>query len=293
MLSLALLAFATAPVPLSQEAAPIPASAPAARVRPAGTRRAQALGRDLMLELVWAPPGKFTMGSPSSEKGRNHSFLPGGRNFSEPFQDMEAQHEVILERGFWIGQTEVTQAQYEAVMGENPSQHKGPELPVENVSWFDAHAFLDAVNDDCRDGRFRLLTEAEWEYAARAGVSGPFAGGINELGWQRNNSQSRSHEVATRAPNNWGLFDMHGNVTEWCEDRFGVLGSQSVRNPTGASEEESQNSPLENLRGARIERGGAFTGRIRQCRSADRGRAQPTGRRFFRGFRVAFEPTGH
>ena len=289
MLSLALLALATAPVPLSQNPAVIPASAPPARVRAPGTHRTLALGEGLVLDLVWAPPGTFTMGSLRSEKGRNHVFMPGRSKFSEPFQDMEAQHEVTLHRGFWVGQTEVTQAQYEAVMGENPSQHKGAELPVESVSWYDAHAFLEALNKICRDGHFRLLTEAEWEYAARAGTQSPFAGDLGQIAWQRTNSERRPHAVATLTPNAWGIFDMHGNVREWCEDRFGVLGSEPASDPLGADEAESASARVESLRGARLARGGSFNGRLLQCRSADRGSAPPSARKIDCGFRIAFE----
>ncbi len=259
--------------------------------RAAGQEHVVSLTAGIDVPTVWIPPGTFVMGSPVDEPDRSYSYLPSGSDWKTPSFDTEAQHKVTLTRGFFLGQTEVTQGEWEAVTGDNPSQHEaGPRYPVENVSWLDVQAFLQTLNAGRTDGRFRLPTEAEWEYACRAGTTGPFAGDRDAIAWTRANSPRQSHEVATRDPNAWGLFDMHGNVTEWCQDRYAQYPTGPVTDPTGATEEESAAPANGDLANRRLSRGGAFTGRVLHCRAADRGSAREDTRDFYMGFRLVFEP---
>lgn len=158
------------------------------------------------MRLAYIPAGEFMMGSEVDEKGR---------------QDEEYQHTVKLTKAFRIGVTEVTQAQWREVMGNNPSNFKGDDLPVEKISWNSVTAFCKKVSE--KEGKtYRLPTEAEWEYACRAGASGAFGGtgNIDEMGWYEGNSEQKTHPVGTKQPNAWGLYDMHGNVSEWCSDYY-------------------------------------------------------------------------
>jgi formylglycine-generating enzyme required for sulfatase activity len=134
------------------------------------------------------------------------------------FDEEKPVHSVRISRPFEIGKYEVTQAQWEAVMGNNPSEHKGAKLPVERVNWGDVHEFLDRLNRAADGYRYRLPTEAEWEYAARAGTTGRFSGSLEAMAWCGLTSGELPHEVGTRQANPWGLHDMHGNVWEWCQD---------------------------------------------------------------------------
>jgi formylglycine-generating enzyme required for sulfatase activity len=234
------------------------------------------------LEMVWCPPGKFLMGSPASESER----LPN-----------ETQHEVTLTQGFWIGKTEVTQAQWSAIMGTKPAYFPAKtvirwkvlkwqvpvwrkdflasrwQLPVEQVSWDDCQEFCQKAGGGCR-----LPTEAEWEYACRAGASGPFAGTgiLNEMGWDDGNSGGKTHPVGSKKPNAWGLCDMHGNVWEWCQDYYG--GDY----PAGAATDPTGSAAGIN----RAVRGGSWYLSSGGGRSADRRRYGPGDRDERLGFRV-------
>ena len=179
------------------------------------------LGGGVSLELVWCPPGGFLMGSPPSV---GHLIV-----------NHETQHRVTLTKGFWLGKTEVTQRQW-AIVSEDestPSKFKGADLPVENVSWDACQKFVGKLNSVAFGGRFRLPTEAEWEYACRAGSTGPYAGNPIAIAWTSNNSGNKTHPVGQKQPNAWGLYDMHGNVSEWCQDRWGEYPTDSVEDPTG------------------------------------------------------------
>jgi len=151
------------------------------------------------LRYVWIPPGNFMMGC-----------SPGDL---ECFEDEKPPHEVIITHGFWIGQTEVTQAAYGTVMQTNARHFKASDRPVEQVSWDEAKAYCEAVG-------MRLPTEAEWEYAARAGSTEARYRAIDRAAWYADNSQYRTHPVATKASNAWGLYDTLGNVWEWVEDWY-------------------------------------------------------------------------
>ncbi len=169
----------------------------------------QVLINSFEMKFTYIPSGNFKMGSPSNEFGHDN--------------DMESQCQVRLSHAFLMQTTEVTQEQWEAVMGNNPSHFKGEaNLPVENVSWNDAIAFCQKLSQ--RDGlTYRLPTEAEWEYACRAGRTGTYGGTgrLDDMGWYDANSDKKTHPVGQKQANAWGLYDMHGNVKEWCSDWYG------------------------------------------------------------------------
>ena len=179
------------------------------------------------MEFIPIPPGSFMMGSPSNESGR---------------YDNEKQHRVTLTKGFHMQTTEVTQRQWKAVMGNNPSNFKncGDNCPVEEVSWNDVQDFIRKLNQREGGSKYRLPTEAEWEYAARAGTTTRFSfgddeGRLGEYAWYSGNSGRKTHSVGQKTPNAWDLYDMHGNVWEWCQDWYGDYPSGSVTDSIGPS----------------------------------------------------------
>jgi len=180
-----------------------------------------------------------------------------------------------------LGAYEVTQEQYEKVMGNNPSRFKGDTKPVENVSWNDAIDFCRKLSKE-EGVEYRLPTEAEWEYACRAGTTTGYSFGDNvsqlgEYAWYRNNSDNTTHAVGEKLPNAWGLYDMHGNVGEWCQDWSGDYGNEKVViDPTGAASGKY-----------RVCRGGAFFLQPEFVRSASRYSNRPGLRIDFFGFRLA------
>ncbi len=217
-------------------------------------------------DYVWIKPGTFVMGSPTSEADRRED---------------EVQHSVTLSRGYWMSDHETTQAEYESVMGSNPSRFKGSTLPVEQVSWDEAVSYCAKLTvRELAAGRieagqaYRLPTEAEWEYAARAGTTGAYAGELGSMGWYNVNSGSTSHAVKGKQANGWGLYDMHGNVWEWCADWYGAYTSESVTDPMGATSGS-----------LRVNRGGGWNNVAGYCRSAYRGRSVPGIRNSNQGFR--------
>jgi len=215
-------------------------------------------------DFVWIAPGTFDMGSPENEAGR---------------KDDEIRHPVTLTNGFWMSKYEVTQQQWAVVMGENPSFLRGEDRPIENVSWDDVQRFLDRLNGS-EGTDFRLPTEAEWEYACRAGSSAAYCFGavearLAEFGWYAENSDGQTHAVGQKKPNAWGLYDMHGNVTEWCQDWASVYDPGGAVDPTG---------PEWGTR--RVGRGGSFAVVSEKCRAADRSAADPANRGADLGFRV-------
>ena len=186
------------------------------------------LGGGVTMKLVLIRPGKFMMG------------------------DGKDRHEVTLSKPFYMGVTEVTQAQYEAVMGANPSHFKGATNPVEMVYWNDAAGFCKKLSEKTRQ-TFRLPTEAEWEYACRAGTQTAYSFGddpsaLGDYAWWDWNGGWTTHPVGQKRPNAWGLYDMHGNVWEWCADWFGEYPKGPVTDPSGPATGS----------GARVVRGGAW-----------------------------------
>ena len=231
---------------------------------PATTRPAQEvdLGDKVAIKLVEVPTGKFTMGSPKDEKDRSEN---------------EPQKQVTMAKPFWIGIHEVTQEQYKAVMANNPAHSKGVNKPVEGVSWDDANEFCRKASARTTK-KFRLPTEAEWEYACRAGSKTRYYFGDDEkqfgdYAWFNGNSKGVSHSVGEKKPNAWGLYDTLGNVAEWCQDSY--LGPL----PKGAKEIKPGS--------LRVDRGGFFD--FAPCRCATRQWCVPIGRNPYIGFRVVME----
>jgi len=218
------------------------------------------------MPFAFCPRGTFRMGSPSAEQGRSSG---------------EKQVSVTLSEGFWMAKTEVTQAQWQAVMGTNPSIFKGINRPIEKVSWADAQEFIKRVNGSGvipGGWKFALPTEAQWEYACRAGEAGPYSGGtIEQVAWYNSNSARRTHDVGTKKANAWGLHDMHGNVWEWCEDEF-LAGFEG--HPVDGSVRSDRRGT------GRVMRGGGYLASADYCRCGYRNRGLPgmPGGAF--GFRV-------
>lgn len=202
--------------------------------------------------LLLVPKGEFTMGSHTSESGRDTG---------------ETQHPRTIRSAFYLGETEVTQEQWEGVVGTNPSKSTGPKRPVENVSWEDVQSFLRATG-------LRLPSEAEWEYACRAGTKTAFSCG-NTLSDRHANTGSSTVDVGTLARNAWGFADMHGNVYEWCCDAYAAYPSSGDERPN------------ESGGALRVLRGGGWGFVPVYCRSADRNRSVPEYRNDDLGFRVA------
>ena len=218
--------------------------------------------------FVWIAPGTFVMGSPTGEPERDSD---------------EVQHTVTLTRGFWLSDHEVTQAEYQAVMGNNPSQFKGDTLPVEMVRWDDAVLYCQRLTERERAAgwitaqqAYRLPTEAEWEYAARAGTTGARHGELDAIAWSGGNSGRQTHEVKGKQANAWGLYDMIGNLWEWCGDWYGEYPTGSVTDPTGPSSVSN-----------RVNRGGSCFSGAGDARSAKRNRDGPGSQHYDLGFRPA------
>jgi formylglycine-generating enzyme required for sulfatase activity/outer membrane protein assembly factor BamB len=228
------------------------------------------LSNGVSMSLVLIPSGTFMMGSPKDEKDRSDNEGP--------------RHQVRFRKPFYMGIHAVTQQQYEQVMGENPSHFKNANHPVEKASWYDAAEFCKRLSQ--KTGRtVRLPTEAEWEYACRAGSTTRFYFGneaddkmLAAYAWFLESSQPSTHPVGQKRPNAWGLYDMHGNVEQWCSDWFGPYEDKAVADPAGPA-----------LGTERIYRGGSFAGHPQ--RSASRGYRDSDTREWSIGFRVVVAPT--
>jgi len=202
------------------------------------------------------------------------------------------KHPVTLTSDYWIGKYEVSQAEYTALMGKNPSYFTNdPQCPVEKVTWFEAQAYCQELTKRERkagnlpDGyEYRLPTEAEWEYACRAGSTnfysfGDSAAAADQFAWTSENSSGTSHPVGQKRPNQWGLHDMHGNVWEWCSDWFAPYPGMALTNPVGPARSEYK-----------VFRGGGWNQGIEYARSRNRFMMAPTNGIHFVGFRVALGP---
>ncbi|HOX06027.1 MAG TPA: formylglycine-generating enzyme family protein [Planctomycetota bacterium] len=245
------------------------------------------LGGGVKMEFVLVPAGRFRMGSPAEEVGR---------------RDDERLHWVTIARPFYMGKYEVTQEQWEKVTGVNYSDFSGPKNPAERVSWDGCQAFLQLLNQlpalapgpapsGKGDGaRARLPTEAEWEWACRAGTRSQFCSGdadasLADYAWFHANSGNTTHPVGEKKPNAWGLFDMHGNVAEWCNDWYREYvdgGWASQLDPAGPATGSS-----------RVVRGGSWVHNTNGCRAARRGTLGPQNGDCSRGFRVVMVPARH
>jgi sulfatase modifying factor 1 len=211
------------------------------------------------LRFVLIPAGRFEMGSPAGEIGHRSD---------------ETIHPVTLTHPFYLSATEVTQREWVAVMGETLSHFRGDNLPVESVTWFDVQEFLRRLSAADRD-HYRLPTEAEWEYACRAGTTGPYGFGAQITTGDANYDGRATTPVASYRPNAWGLYDMHGNVWEWCADEYCPYPSSAVSNPVQACR-----SPY------KVIRGGSWYFGADSARSALRYTHEPQLRGFSIGFRV-------
>jgi uncharacterized protein (TIGR02996 family) len=243
-----------------------------AGVQPVGPFWTNSVG----MRFAWIPPGVFLMGSPETEPERS---------------DDETQHRVRLTKGLWLGVHPVTQAQWREVVGTTPSHFRGESLPVELVSWQDCKKFCGRLTR--RDSRtYTLPTEAEWEYACRAGTTTPFhfgealnsthanCNGSHPYGTlEKGPSLGRTSVVGSYRPNAWGLWDMHGNVWEWCQDHYRATHPpQDAENPVNLHERG----------GGRVVRGGSWINHARGCRAAYRLRHAPVNRYYYLGCRACF-----
>ncbi len=228
------------------------------------------------LKLI--PAGTFTMGQAGGDVD-------------------EWPHEVTLTRPFYIGVYEVTNAEWKRVMGSVPSQWKDDDRPVEKVSWEDANEFcrrLSEMPEEKDAGRvYRLPTEAEWEYACRAGTTTKYSFGddeslLGDFAWFDGNAGSQTHPIGQKRPNAWGLYDMHGNVWEWCSDGLADYPRGSVTDPKGPSSASGR----VRRGGSWVRRGGSWASTARYCRSTTRLRHDPSFRNFILGFRLALSPSG-
>jgi formylglycine-generating enzyme required for sulfatase activity len=222
----------------------------------------------LGMTLVYIPAGTFLMGSPAEEAGRS---------------DDELQHSVTLTKPFFMAATPVTQAQWEAVMGSRPSNFQGDNLPVEQVSYDEAAEFCRKLSVK-ENKHYRLPTEAEWEYACRAGTNTPYNTGsdenaLGEAGWYSANSGGQTHPVGQKQHNAWGLYDMHGNVWQWCSDWYGTYPNGQTTDPRGAATVRD-----------RVLRGGSWHDPAQRCRSARRRYSAPDAHYYSIGFRVVMVP---
>jgi len=224
------------------------------------------LAPDLVMEFCWVPAGRFTMGSPPHEHGR---------------QDNEAQVPVQISRGFWMGRREVTGPQWRAVRGK-PIAGGDEKTPVVSVSWEDCRSFISRLSAPIAGWRVDLPTEAQWEYACRAGTQGAFAGEPDAMAWHFENTNVRSQAVGLKHPNAWGLHDMHGNVFEWCRDAY----RERLR---GGTNPYLLGSP-ENI--LRVRRGGSWFFKKNAARSACRLGEHLEFKTSHLGFRLALLPEG-
>jgi len=248
-----------------------------------------AFSNSINLKFAYIPSGTFQMGSPLTESGRD---------------DDESQHQVTISRDFYISTTEINQEQFQKIMGYNPSEYKnlGKNYPVDQVSWNECQKFVQKLNQKEKTTTYRLPTEAEWEYACRAGTSTAFASGaitgtscqlfekLDKIAWYCGNSDHIPHPVAQKEPNPWGIYDMHGNVQEWCLDSCQGLHAWS-RRAVAVTDTYADNitDPISTKGNLRIFRGGSWNQSSKYARSADRNYYSPKTKRNYLGFRIVKE----
>jgi len=234
------------------------------------------------MKFVLIPSGSFMMGS-----GVTAAEIAKQYKLSKLyFEGEHPRHRVSISRPFYLQTTEVTQEQWQKVMGNNPShfKHRGKMRPVESVTWYDAREFIKRLNEIEGTDKYRIPTEAEWEYACRAGSHTKFSFGDDDqllegFAWYHHNSKGRTNPVGQKKPNAWGLYDMHGNVWEWCQDWYGPYPENHVSDPKGPSSGKDRV----------VARGGSWAYGVSHNRSAIRLKLHPKARDFFgdRGFRIA------
>jgi formylglycine-generating enzyme required for sulfatase activity len=255
---------------------------------------------DLNLDMVWIPSGEFRMGTPEQSTLAKWYYdarekltkepNPGSGGYDNDERRERPMMWVTLTQPYWLGRTEVTQAQWTVVMGSNPSNFKGNDLPVDTVLWDESMEFCRKLTERERaSGRlpagyaYTLPTEAQWEYACRAGTTGNYAGDLDAMAWYEPNSGGTTHPVGTKKANGWGLSDMHGNVFEWCLDWYDdKYRGGEVKNPRGPASGSK-----------RVLRGGCWYSEAERARSATRASHEPGvypeyGQKF--GFRLALAP---
>jgi formylglycine-generating enzyme required for sulfatase activity len=238
---------------------------------PAEKTRTFDLGGGIKIEMVLIPAGQFMMGAPESDRMAESNEKP--------------QHRVRISKPFYLGKYKVTQDQWEAVMGENRSAFRGPKYPVNGVNCDDCQKFIKKLNDKfpSRGGKFCLPTEAQWEYACRAGSTTPWCCGndvskLNQYAWYEGNNEFAIHPVGLKKPNAWGLYDMHGDLWEWCADIYDrrYYAISPSNDPTGPA-----------YPGQRVLRGGSWNVGPNYARSSRRSWLGPTVGSFLHGFRLA------
>jgi len=233
------------------------------------------LGGGVRLEMVLIPAGEFMMGSPDSDRSAS--------------SDEKPQHRVRITKPFYIGKYPVTQEQWTAVMGVNPSHFQGPKNPVEWVSWEDCLRFLRRLNEKAGGGKWQFPTEAQWEYACRAGSTTIFCygneeAGLDEYGWYDKISGGKSHPVGEKKPNAWGLYDMNGSIWQWVLDWYDrdYYAHSPTDDPTGPATGTD-----------RVSHGGSWASPARSARSANHGRIEADHHGSHLGFRAAMVPLGN
>ena len=229
---------------------------------------------DCVQKLRYIPPGRFLMGSPETEVGR--------------FDNEGPQHQVELTQGYWLADTPCTQELWQIVMGDNPSHFQGSARPVEQVSWKDCQVFIKTLNEQVPGLQARLPSEAEWEYACRTGTTGATwigeldlqkdgsAALLDHIAWYSENSGGETKPVRGKAANPWGLYDMLGNVWEWCQDYYGSYKDRACTDPTGAPSGSY-----------RVHRGGSWSSIAQIERAAYRYGNSPGKGNYGLGFRLA------
>ena len=243
---------------------------------------------DMTMEFVWIEPGTFMMGAPQNEIDQLNMDFD-----TDYFSNEGPQHEVTIRQGFWLGKYEITQGQWEKVMGTTPwaGQAKvaaNPSHPAVYISWNDVQEFIHNLNEAEGDSLYRLPTEAEWEYACRAGTTTRWSFGddenrFQEYAWCWDNAwylaeKQYAHAVGTKLPNPWGLYDMHGNVYEWCQDWYDTYTSSAQTDPTGSTDPVSGT--------VRVFRGGGFYSGSDVSRSTSRDYYAPGNRGYGIGARL-------